>query len=75
MDHFLADEECIIEPSINNDNDSNNTNSFDENPTAESAADDVIVSTNDKGELQIHTLYMQDYLLHGTDLKPLSIWE
>ena len=51
-------------------------NSLEDIHVVQSDGDDhVIVSANNIGELQIHTPYIQDYLLRGAALKHLSIWE
>jgi hypothetical protein len=46
-----------------------------DDPTIHADEDDLIVSADNNGELEIQTPYVQDYLLRGANLKPLSLWE
>ena len=37
--------------------------------------DEIVISTDNNGKLEIHTSQMQDYLLRGGELQSLSLWE
>ena len=50
-------------------------NTFDSFRNDDSHMEDIVVSANSAGELQIRTPYIQDYLLRGADLKSMNVWE
>ena len=57
------------------DNEENADDNGDDLDTSETQMDDIVISTDITGELEIRTPYIQDYLFRGSDLKSLSIWE
>jgi len=52
-----------------------NVDNFDTSNDPETQEDDIVISTDITGELEIHTPYIHDYLFCGSDLRSLSIWE
>jgi hypothetical protein len=48
---------------------------LDSDETDDVGLDDIMISTDESGEIKIFTPQIQNYLLRGNDLAPLSLWE